>query len=262
MESISIIKIKLRGILDAIEQYTSETNITAVRNALDKAMDDNDFSIILFGLKELDKWYEKNISAICSNEFVFHKEEYRENMNTIKEIISDFESNYDIYKKEFEKQISPTSSNVFSVEKLLHLLERFHNVVIQLRNRHNDRETLDVSDEYDVQDLLHALLEIYCEDIRDEEWTPSYAGTCSRQDFLLKQEKIVIETKKTRKGLGNRELADELIIDIDRYKTHPDCKYLICFVYDPENRIRNPRGFEYDLSKHTDGIEVIVIIRP
>ena len=65
-----------------------------------------------------------------------------------------------------------------------------------------------------------------------------------------------------RKGLNNKELANELIIDIARYTAHPDCKKLICFVYDPENRIKNPKGFENDLSKTTDELTVIVYIRP
>ena len=42
-----------------------------------------------------------------------------------------------------------------------------------------------MEDEYDVQDLFHALLTIYFEDIRKEEWSPSYAGGASRMDFLL-----------------------------------------------------------------------------
>ena len=62
--------------------------------------------------------------------------------------------------------------------------------------------TLDVQDEYDVQDLFHALLHIHFEDIRPEEWAPSFAGASSRMDFLLKQEQIIIEIKKnpTRTG--------------------------------------------------------------
>ena len=64
------------------------------------------------------------------------------------------------------------------------IFERFHLIVKQLRNRYNDRETLDVKDEYDTQDLLHALLRIYYEDIRCEEWNPSYAGGSTRSDFL------------------------------------------------------------------------------
>ncbi len=81
-------------------------------------------------------------------------------------------------------------------------------------NREN-RETLKIEDEYDVQDLLHALLLLYFDDVRTEEWTPSYAGKSSRMDFLLKNERVVIEVKKTRLGLADKELGDQLIIDVD-----------------------------------------------
>jgi hypothetical protein len=110
--------------------------------------------------------------------------------------------------------------------------------------------------------LLHALLFIDFEDIRTEEWTPSYAGSSSRMDFLLKNEKIVIETKKTRKGLGSKEVGEELIIDIEKYQNHPDCKTLVCFVYDPEGRIPNPKGIENDLNRTEDDLTVKVIIAP
>ena len=99
-------------------------------------------------------------------------------------------------------------------------------------------------------------------DIRREEWTPSYAGGASRMDFLLKNEQIIVEVKKTRKGLGGKEVSDQLIIDTKRYKAHPNCKILICFVYDPEGRISNPNGIIRDLSGTTDGTSVIVIIEP
>lgn len=69
------------------------------------------------------------------------------------------------------------------------IIDRFHLVVKQLRNRYNSRETLDIVDEYDVQDLFHSLLYIFFNDVRAEEWTPSYAGKCARQDFLLKKKK-------------------------------------------------------------------------
>ena len=85
-----------------------------------------------------------------------------------------------------------------------------------------------MKDEYDVQDLLHALLRIFFKDIRPEEWVPSYAGSSSRMDFLLHQEEIVIEVKMTRDGLKQKELVDQLLIDIARYEKHPGCKTLIC----------------------------------
>jgi REase_DpnII-MboI len=139
---------------------------------------------------------------------------------------------------------------------------RFHEVVKQLRKRYDSRSTIDVADEYDVQDLLHAVLRIFFDDVRPEEWTPSYAGKSARMDFLLPELETVVEVKKTREGLGTKEIGDELIVDIARYRTHPSCKRLICFVYDPESRISNPRGIESDLSqKHAD-LDVKVIIEP
>ena len=141
------------------------------------------------------------------------------------------------------------------------LCSRFHLVAEQLRSRHSDRETLRVEDEYDVQDLLHALLTLEYDDVRPEEWTPSYA-TSSRRDFLLKLEQIVIEAKKTRSGFRAGELEEQLSVDIQKYKLHPDCKTLVCFVYDPEGRIANPRGIENDLSGDRDGLAARVIIAP
>lgn len=143
-----------------------------------------------------------------------------------------------------------------------HLCNRFHHVVRQLCNRHDNRNTLDVSDEYDVQDLMHGLLVVDFEDIRPEEWTPSYAGGSSRMDFLLKSEQIIIEVKKTRQGLNARKLGEELMVDILRYQEHPDCKMLVCFVYDPEGLIANPRGVEHDLAKAGVKIAVRALIRP
>ena len=65
------------------------------------------------------------------------------------------------------------------------LAERFHAVVRRLRDRRENRPTLDVNDEYDVQDLFHEVLTIHFDDIRKEEWAPTYAGGASRMDFLL-----------------------------------------------------------------------------
>ena len=142
------------------------------------------------------------------------------------------------------------------------LCTRFYLVARQLHGRHGNRETIKIGDEYDVQDLLHGLLRIYFDDIRPEEWTPSYAGKSSRMDFLLKDYKTVIETKMTRKGLGTKEIGTQLIDDIARYRKHPECNTLVCFVYDPEGVIINPASLENDLSTEQDGFKVRVIIRP
>jgi hypothetical protein len=142
------------------------------------------------------------------------------------------------------KRIKPKeySMNYDQVFLLYNLFKKFHTVVKQLQIRHNGRKTINIEDEYDVQDLLHCLLRLYFDDIRTEERTPSYAGGSSRMDFLLKNEQIVIEIKKTRKRLNDKELGKQLIEDKAKYGSHPDCKKLICFIYDPDGKIVNPAG--------------------
>jgi len=142
------------------------------------------------------------------------------------------------------------------------LLAKFHTVARQLRVRHASRPTLSIADEYDVQDLLHSLLKVFFDDIRAEEYTPSYAGGSSRMDFLLKNHQTVLEVKKTRDGLDQKEVGDQLLVDIQRYRIHPDCKTLVCFVYDPEGSIGNPAGLEGDLSREIDGLNVRVYVFP
>ena len=167
----------------------------------------------------------------------------------------DIARNIDAYSDGNEKEDS-----LLIIQKLL---DRFHLVARQIRTRHKSRATLDIGDEYDVQDLLHALLRLYFDDIRPEEWTPSFAGSSSRMDFLLKTEKIVIEVKKKRDNLDAKKLGEELIDDIAKYQTHPDCKTLICFVYDPEAKLGNPEGIRNDLEKSSsEELKVIVYIKP
>ncbi len=145
---------------------------------------------------------------------------------------------------------------------IIRLIERFPIIARQLRDRREGRPTLEIEDEYDVQDLLHALLKLYFDDIRPEEWTPSYAGSSARMDFFLKDEELVIEVKKTSKGLSGKEIGKQLIVDIAQYKQYPNCKVLFCFIDDPENRIGNPIGLENDLSRPDEEFNVIVIVSP
>jgi hypothetical protein len=146
---------------------------------------------------------------------------------------------------------------------ILHgMLRRFDRYARQLTRRHGDRAGITISDEYDVQDILHALLRSLTNDVRAEEVAPSYAGASSRLDFLLKKEQIVIEVKLASEKLRDKDVGEQLIVDIKRYAAHPDCKSLLCLVYDPGNRIKNPQGLESDLTgKHGD-LDVSVLVVP
>lgn len=163
----------------------------------------------------------------------------------------------DLIQKDYISCEEETNSD--TTLELENIFSKFHKVARQLRTRHAGRPTLSISDEYDVQDLLHAILLLHFDDIRAEEWTPSYAGGCVRMDFLLKDIQTVIEVKKTRDSMSPKTLGEELIIDIEKYKTHPDCKRLYCFVYDPEGLLGNPAGIKNDLeSAHKDFLKVFI----
>ena len=143
------------------------------------------------------------------------------------------------------------------------VLRRFPVIVRELGNRHGNRVSLvDIRDEYDVQDLLRGVLSGLFDDIRDEETGPSHAGLRSRIDLLLKREKIFIETKMTRASLDQRKVTEELAIDKELYRSHPDCKTLVCFVYDPGHRLANPTALEDDLTDHDGPLPTVVIVAP
>lgn len=154
---------------------------------------------------------------------------------------------------------TPGNSNN-AIQKLEALLRRFHRVAHQLTQRQENRQTLIIKDEYDVQDLLHALLLVLFDDIRSEDPVPNHAGKASRIDFLLKKEKIVIETKMTSETLRDAKIGEQLIIDINRYQAHPDCQTLICFVYDPGHHLKNPEALENDLSGRQNDLTVKVLV--
>lgn len=135
-----------------------------------------------------------------------------------------------------------------SVEELLEVLVKGLPRAIQpLAHRRKGATALSFGLEYDIQDLLHAQMRPWIADIRPEEFTPSYAGSSTRMDFLLPSHRLVIEVKRVRDRTHASKIADELIIDIEHYRRHPNADRLWCVVYDPEQLIQNPAGFVSDL---------------
>lgn len=154
---------------------------------------------------------------------------------------------------------------VKAIDNIDYVLEKiclnFHRCTKSILNRHAGRETLEIKDEYDVQDLLQGILRLFIDDVRPEDYVPSYAGGNSRTDFYLPLYDTYIETKMTRAGLHDKEVGEELSIDIARYGDK--CKKLVCFIYDKNNELQNPYGLIGDLEKlGADRVEVKVFISP
>jgi REase_DpnII-MboI len=140
------------------------------------------------------------------------------------------------------------------------IARRLPDLLVVLRNRQRERPPFVIEDEYDLQDLLHGILKLHFDDVRAEDYAPERAGGRSRIDFVLKSERLVVEAKMTRVRLGAREVGNELIIDIERYRSHPDCAALLAIVYDPDQRIVNARTLEADLSGTRDSLVVRVVV--
>jgi hypothetical protein len=154
----------------------------------------------------------------------------------------------------------PKASPGSTVQLLEQVCRRLPLVADPLASRRKGKAAFVLEDEYDVQDLLHGVLRLLFEDVRPEEPMGSRAGASARVDFLLKNERVLVEAKFVRAGHGAREIGEELIIDIERYRAHPDCDVLVALVYDPEKRIENPRGLEGDLSGEREGLVVAVYV--
>lgn len=164
--------------------------------------------------------------------------------------------NLETLKEETETERIPTL-------RIKKTLSRCNLVMDQLRRRRRNKTPYLFEDEYDLQDLIHALLRLDFDDIRKEEWTPSYAGGAARIDLVLRKEKILIEVKRTSINVREKELGDQLLEDIGRYKEYPHANTLVCFIFDPKHWIENPQGLKHDLEKQsTKELVVEVIICP
>jgi hypothetical protein len=156
----------------------------------------------------------------------------------------------------------PPQAGSDPIELVKTVCSRFHSVARQLRLRGEYRATLSVEDEIDAQDLLHALLRIQFDDIAMDEWTPSYSSAAPRTTFLLNDSQLAVIVKKTRPSLNAKDLTDQLRIDAERYRSHDRCATLLCFIYDPEGRIGNPRGLETNLTSVSDSFVIEVLVAP
>lgn len=149
-----------------------------------------------------------------------------------------------------------------TLDTLRRICARFHLVARQLRLRKEYRPTLEITDEYDLQDLFYALLRLQFDEVGTEEWAPGYANGARRTSYLLDWDRTVVIVKQTRSGLTTKELAEQVKSDAAHYSTRPNGTTLLCFIYDPEGRVGNPRGLEADLTTVSDTYMVEVIVAP
>jgi hypothetical protein len=139
------------------------------------------------------------------------------------------------------------------------LLRRLPEVSRQLRNRQGDRPPFRVEDERDLEDLLRALLAVPFDDVRLEGRTPAYASR-RRTDFLLHGGTLALTAKCVRAAADESRVAAELAADVAYYQARPGCRALVCFLYDPEGRLPDPRRLEAAWSRPRDELDLCCLV--
>lgn len=167
------------------------------------------------------------------------------------------------YVQSQKLHIPATSSVDADIDLIVRLSQRFHEAVLSLRKHPHKGKVYTVSNEWDCQYIFRSILAAYIADIRDEEWSPSFAGSSARCEFFLKSLKLMIELKFVRQATDARKIKTEFATDLLDYGKNPQVNHVILLVYDPNSVLQNAVALEEDFSGPTSDLSrVDVVISP
>jgi hypothetical protein len=154
----------------------------------------------------------------------------------------------------------PGRSLADDVRDVVLILRRMGQICKPLVARRRGRAGIDVTDEYDLQDLVETVLRTLYDDVRPEERTPSSAGSSSTIDFYVRESALAVEVKVATATHREKQIKEELLVDRNDYRTHASVRAVVAVVFDIASVYRNPRGFEVDLSEHSEQFRFEVIV--
>lgn len=170
-----------------------------------------------------------------------------------------------------EKERKRGASSIVSTETVETVLTGFHVATLHLQNRKRkgkEDKAFAIEDEYDVQDMLYAMLRPLVPDLEREDSTKKVAGKGGFLDFRSDELELIIEVKYCNDAKRAKELVDECNARIKRYGNREDLNTLMFFIYDPDRYLLNEHpNFERDMEgPHKMGgsreFQVEVIINP
>ncbi len=125
--------------------------------------------------------------------------------------------------------------------------------ILAVRSR-NGKSPYEVSDEYDVQDLLHAVLRGYLKYSVQEDPLPKVVGAKSgRADISIEELGVLIELKYVHGPGDQKRLFEEYSQDLVLYSKWKPLRHLIYLVYNSAD-LRDPEAFEkLDGEQEIDG---------
>ena len=156
------------------------------------------------------------------------------------------ELNNDLY----EQVSNPigTSTHNGTIELISTICRNFNNFAKSLETSPHGKakvQSVKIQNEYDLQFYFEAILSLHFDNYLPEESTPSFGGTSSKIDFILKRDKVGIELKS---DITKEELQKQINDDITKYKKHPDLinGTVIFFAHDPNKKVKYPGALEED----------------
>ena len=154
-------------------------------------------------------------------------------------------------------------------ERLLSILEAFNECVAYLHGRRVKAKTLEVASEAAIQDVLFLMLKPVFPELTFEDPSPKSAASYAIKDFYFPSMKLVLEAKYVGSRDEVRAVEKQLADDIWKYSAHPDCEYLIFFIYDPYPHIADRRNFVTRMSRKQGEfsnlgrqVQIHTVIRP
>lgn len=130
------------------------------------------------------------------------------------------------------------------VDIVVHVCRRLPNVARILANRsRKGKISFDITDEYDVQDLLHGVLRGYLKYSVQEDPLPKVAGSkSSRADISVEELGVLIEIKYVHGPSDQKRIFEEYSQDLLLYAKWPHLKTLIFLIYNSGD-LRDPDEF-------------------
>lgn len=152
-----------------------------------------------------------------------------------------------------------------NIQLAINTLENFGNAVKKItQNRRSDRAAFAINDEYDVQDLLYVVLKSIFPKLICEDAIPIYGSQSSKIDLMLREEGILLEVKILKNKSDENKVIKQLKVDFESYHVCQWLKTLICFIYDPNNLVKDKQHFmalEGKRTKNEHNFDVKVVFQ-
>jgi hypothetical protein len=138
----------------------------------------------------------------------------------------------DDYPAEDEFRIGTLVTTNFEIELAERVCARVGKAARSLTSRRATKRSFELSDEYDVQDLLHALLRAFFKYPVTENPVSKSAGPVStRADLCIQELGLIVEVKFVRTQRDQKRIEKELAEDLVFYTAWDPLKYLFFVIF-------------------------------